>query len=56
MRRKWIGIERGEQVYSHCKVGPSSRVIDNADVEIPKRLVGKGVGDINSTNLQNHYL
>ena len=31
MRRKWIGIERGEQVYSHCKVR-LDRVIDNADV------------------------
>ena len=31
MRRKWIGIERGEQVYSHCKVR-LDRVIDNGDV------------------------
>ena len=31
MRRKWIGIEMGEQVYSHCKVR-IDRVIDNADV------------------------
>lgn len=31
MRRKWIGIEMGEQVYSHCKVR-LDRVIDNADV------------------------
>lgn len=37
MRRKWIGIEMGEQVYSHCKVR-LDRVIDNADVEeFPKR-------------------
>lgn len=44
MRRKWIGIERGEQVYSHCKVR-LDRVIDNADVGgISKEVCWQGGG------------
>ncbi len=44
MRRKWIGIEMGEQVYSHCKVR-LDRVIDNADVGgISKEVGWKGGG------------
>lgn len=56
MNRKWIGIERGEQAYTHCKVRLDS-VIDGEQGGISKDVGWKGrMVDINSTNWQNHYL
>lgn len=43
MNRKWIGIERGEQAYTHCKVRLDS-VIDGEQGGISKDVGWKGGG------------
>lgn len=55
MGRRWIGIEMGEHAYTHCKVRLDN-VIAGEQGGISKEVGWQGGGDINSTNLQNHYL
>ena len=45
----------GEHAYSLCKVR-MDKVIKGEQGEISKEVGWQGGGDINSTNLQNHYL